>query len=369
MAKKLSDAEARQVMIMAGVEPLVTYPGNLIQWKSRCNRCGKTIYPTRSNVQRGQGACKHCGTVEAHSKARLSDDAARNEMIRKGNFTPFESILFMGVDTPWDGICNFCGRKGSPTLTNVRKTKSGCASCGNRKKAERERLQLAPKAYRVMILNWVKPIVPFPGVARSWKGICLRCKRVITPKLHNIQSGQGACKYCDGNRLSKEDKERILFLSGFESLEESSNTNKKSLARCIRCGLVYGVRVSSLRQGMGCRGCMKTGFNANKPAIVYLVGNESRNVIKIGIMNLTTNRIKQHARQGLTLIEELQVSGQLALTIETEVIRWWREDLKQPPYGKAQEFPYGGHTETVSWSAVNPTNTWDYVLKIAASFH
>jgi len=113
---------------------------------------------------------------------------------------------------------------------------------------------------------------------------------------------------------------------------------------------------------------MKTGFNVNNPAVLYLVGNKSRNVVKVGIMNLTANRLKQHARQGLVLINELQVSGQLALTAETEVIRWWREDLKQPPCGKAKEFPYGGHTETVSWSAVNPTKTWEYILKIAASF-
>lgn len=367
MAKKLDDSSARVLMLKAGVEPLVAYPGNLKRWKCKCLKCGAIVYPMRSNVQKGQGACRHCGTKEAHSKTKLSDDTARQEMISTGNFTPFDSQPFQGVDTPWQGICNFCGRKNSPTLTNVRKTKSGCASCGNRKKAERERLQLAPMAYRVMILNWVKPLVPFPGVARSWKGMCLRCKRVISPKLHNIQSGQGACQYCDGNRLSKEDRERILFLSGFETLEESSNTNKKSLARCVRCGLTYGVRVSSLRQGIGCRGCMKTGFNANKPATLYLVGNETRNIVKVGIMNLNTTRIKQHARQGLVPINELEMSGQLALTVEAEVIRWWREELGQPPCGKVNEFPYGGHTETVAWSAVPPSKTWSYVLKIAAS--
>ena len=112
---------------------------------------------------------------------------------------------------------------------------------------------------------------------------------------------------------------------------------------------------------------MKTGFQANKPALLYLVGNKSRKIVKVGIMNIGTKRIRQHSLQGLELINELELGGQKALTIEAEVIRWWRDDLKQPPSGKAEEFPYGGHTETVSWSAVPPDKTWDYVLKFASS--
>jgi hypothetical protein len=368
MSKRLDDDEARIVMIKAGVEPLVTYPGNVKRWKSKCVKCGAIIYPMRSNIQKGQGACKPCGTAKAHSKTRLKETSARREIIRIGNFTPFEHAPFLGVDVPWEGICNFCGKRSKPTLTNVRKTKSGCASCGNRKRAERERLQLAPKAYRIMILNWAKPLVPFPGVAREWKSMCLRCKRLINPKLHNIKNGQGACQYCDGARLSKDESDRILYLSGFEALEETSNANKKILARCVRCKIEYGVRVSSLRQGIGCRSCMKTGFDPRKSAILYLVGSEARKVVKVGITNVVTKRMRQHMLQGLELIHEIELSGQMALTIEAEVIRWWREELNQPPSGAADEFPYGGHTETVSWSAVAPDETWNYVLKMASSF-
>ena len=182
MARRLDDKAARKLMLDAGVEPLVPYPGNLKRWKSRCLRCGAIVFPMRSNVQKGQGACKPCGTFEAHSKARLTDVDARKEISEIGNFTPFDDEPFVGVDAPWPGICNYCGCKRSPTLTNVRKTKSGCSSCGNRKRAERERLLFAPKAYRIMILNWVKPLEPYPGVASKWKSVCLRCERVISPK-------------------------------------------------------------------------------------------------------------------------------------------------------------------------------------------
>jgi hypothetical protein len=41
MAQRLSDAEARKVMIKAGAEPLVPFPGTSKPWKCRCLKCKK----------------------------------------------------------------------------------------------------------------------------------------------------------------------------------------------------------------------------------------------------------------------------------------------------------------------------------------
>jgi recombinational DNA repair protein (RecF pathway) len=51
---------AAAVMQAAGLEPLVTYPGNGTPWECRCLRCLRVVRPRYSSVSAGQGGCRHC---------------------------------------------------------------------------------------------------------------------------------------------------------------------------------------------------------------------------------------------------------------------------------------------------------------------
>jgi hypothetical protein len=59
------------------------------------------------------------------------------------------------------------------------------------------------------------PQNPFPGVNKSWKSMCKKCKKIVSPRLSTVLSGSG-CKYCKrmaGSQKQKisKDKAEILF--------------------------------------------------------------------------------------------------------------------------------------------------------------
>ena len=73
MTKRLSDTEARQIMIDAGAEPLVAFPGTSRPWLSKCLKCKKEISPTLGNVKnQGTRACAYCAKKKVHT-----DDAVK----------------------------------------------------------------------------------------------------------------------------------------------------------------------------------------------------------------------------------------------------------------------------------------------------
>jgi hypothetical protein len=47
-------------MILGGATPLTPFVNTKTPWKSSCNACGASIYPTLGNIISGAGPCKHC---------------------------------------------------------------------------------------------------------------------------------------------------------------------------------------------------------------------------------------------------------------------------------------------------------------------
>lgn len=52
--------DAAALMRKAGLDPKAPYPGSNTKWKCRCTRCGKTVWPRYSTIQRGCGGCWYC---------------------------------------------------------------------------------------------------------------------------------------------------------------------------------------------------------------------------------------------------------------------------------------------------------------------
>lgn len=63
--KKKTAAEL--VMLNAGVRPLDPYVSNTSKWRCECLTCHREITPVVVNVQKGQGACIHCGYDKARA--------------------------------------------------------------------------------------------------------------------------------------------------------------------------------------------------------------------------------------------------------------------------------------------------------------
>lgn len=58
----VKEAEAVNIMLKAGVEPLEPYPGYDKRWLVRCKTCGGKSKPQYKNILKGQGGCFRCGS-------------------------------------------------------------------------------------------------------------------------------------------------------------------------------------------------------------------------------------------------------------------------------------------------------------------
>ena len=93
MAKRLSDQDARQIMINAGAKPLVAYPGTSNPWLCKCLKCKKEISPTLGNIiNNGTKPCAYCSKKKVHP-----DDAVK--FMRKAGLEPLAP--YPGSNTKW----------------------------------------------------------------------------------------------------------------------------------------------------------------------------------------------------------------------------------------------------------------------------
>ena len=80
MPKRLTDIDARKVMISAGLTPLVQYPGANKPWKSKCRKCKQIVSPHYSSIQSGTG----CGVCAG--KVVIPEMAIK--LMKKANLKP-----------------------------------------------------------------------------------------------------------------------------------------------------------------------------------------------------------------------------------------------------------------------------------------
>jgi hypothetical protein len=100
-----------------------------------------------------------------------------------------------------------------------------------------------------------EPLDAYPGASRPWRCRCLRCLREITPRLDNVRTGCGPCRYCSGQGVDPQEAVAAMRLAGLEPLEPYPGAVKPWRCRCVRCGREVHPRYGSIRKGHGCRWC------------------------------------------------------------------------------------------------------------------
>jgi len=102
------------------------------------------------------------------------------------------------------------------------------------------------------------------------------------------------------------------------------------------------------------------------PALVYLVAHADLRAVKVGVSEADGSRIAQHRRRGWQLVAAFQVStGKTAVSIEREVLRWWRTKLGLPACVQQQDMPQGGWTETADAGRVDLAATVARMCELA----
>jgi hypothetical protein len=405
-ALRLTDAEAREVMIAAGLEPLEPYKGNNVPWKCKCLECGETVEPSRGNIKRG-GGCNYCGYRKAGTALRLTDAEAREVMIAagleplepyKGSNGPWkcrclkcgrsvspargaiqggggciycsgkkvdeeEAVKAMcaaGVepqvpypgrsDEPWECKCLKCGRTVSPTWDNVKQSKRGCIYCSGRKVDEEE-------VIATMRDKGLEPLEPYKRAEDPWKCKCLKCGKTVTPRWSSIKQDEGGCIYCAGIKVDEKEAVAAMRAASLEPLVPYPGADEPWECKCLKCGRTVAPSRSNIKKGQGsCKYCAEHGFDLTQPATVYFIEHPEKRALKVGVTGdaAKQNRLSYHERCGWNIIQTWNCAdGSQAFSLEKKVLDYWRTDLGAPMFLRASDMPDGGWTETVDSLAVD----------------
>lgn len=343
----LTEAEAVEMMLNAGVKPLTSYPGTKVGWKSVCLTCQNIVSPRLGNIRSGQKACGYCSGV----RVNVNDAIKLFETI---NLKPLTE--YPGAQKPWLSQCLRCGSEVSPSYTSVQQGNGGCVFCaGNRITLDQVMGTMKDAGY--------EPLEPYVSSSKRWKCKCLNCGKVSTPRYNDVQQGN-RCGYCSKVRVDEDDAVRIMLGAKLEPQEPFKTANTKWKCKCLTCGNVVFPRYGTIQAGYGgCGFCVEYGFNLEQPAIIYLITNEKLSAHKIGITNLydskENSRMRKHRQNGWLTFKITEFStGQSAVQVENQVIDWLRNEKGLKQFLTAEQMPQGGWTETVDASEIDLPTIW-----------
>ena len=192
-SQTIPDDEAVAIMVAAGVQPLVEYPGGLNAWLCQCLTCKRICSPSLSNITRGQGSCRHwAGKWDA-------DDC--ENLMRKSGLEPLEP--YPGSHTPWRCRCMVCGGEVEPHFSSVKHEGSGCRICDGQ-------LVTNEEAVAVMRAAGLEPLTDYVNATSAWPCRCSRCEEVVTPTYSSVRGG-GGCRICNHGGFNPS-KPAIVYL-------------------------------------------------------------------------------------------------------------------------------------------------------------
>lgn len=200
--KVIEERVAVEVMLSAGLEPLVPYAGANAPWPCRCDACGAQVSPSYSNVRNGNGGCKFC------AGNALLDHQVAAERMRAAGLEPL--VAYSGRHKPWRCRCMTCGLEVSPAYGGIQSGQGGCRYCAGK--------AVDPEAaVELMRAAGLEPLVPYPGGGEPWLSRCTSCDAEVAPRYAGVRAGQGGCRPCAWN-LSLPGRSMGVYLMTNEAL-------------------------------------------------------------------------------------------------------------------------------------------------------
>ena len=348
---------AAVLMVEHGLEPLEPYPGASRPWRCRCLRCGAEVTPRYSNIKQGWGGCRTCWKAASSARQRGPEREAI-EVMRAAGLEPMEP--YQGAMTPWRSQCRTCGNRVAPLLNNIKKGQGGCKWCAS--------CAVDPQdAGAIMRSAGLDPLTAYPGRNMPWPCRCQRCLRTVTPRYGAVRAGSG-CRYCNDTAIKPDAAADLMRKAGLEPLEIYPGALRPWKCRCHKCGRTVQPCYSTIQRGSGgCRWCRNSGFKSSEAALVYLIAHPGYSAAKIGITDAAGSRLTKHSQRGWQVLATVRVPGEQALSIEKEILDWWRGGLALPVHLGKQEMPQGGWTETVDSTEIDLAATIQRIRDLAVA--
>ena len=301
--QKTSETRALKIASQLGLKPLSEYPGAHGTWELECIRCGNITRKKAQGVLSSRG-CRKCSSKNAGATKKEKNSDKANAAFIKADLRPL--VSYPGANSPWTSQCLGCGQIVSPRYSGISSGQGGCTACGIKRRAK-SRATSQEDALAILSASQARPLVSYPGAAKPWKSICLKCGMTVSPSLQNLKTGHGACK---------------------------------------RCSMVSA----------------DSSFDFFGPAILYLVENPTLEAFKIGIAGKGTNRVSEHKRNGWFLREQIETPyGYQVWFAEGKVLAWLRADMRIQACVDSDAMPQGGFTETFPFGSIDPNRVWSQV--------
>lgn len=351
LPRRLTDEEARPVMLAAGLEPLVPYPGGHTLWKSLCLICGNIVTPTYKDIKTGKSrGCRFCAK-QRESPLRMPLEVAA-KIALTASLKPLEP--FPGASNPWLCLCLKCGKMIKPRITIIKKYGSRCGYCARN-------IVDIEDAINVMITARLKPLVDYPGSDIPWLCECLDCGSRVTPRFGSVKQGS-RCKFCSklkaglSIRIAEHKAIEIMLSSGVQPIEAYPGSMLPWKSKCTTCDRITSPSYHNVKSGQSsCRYCAISyrGLSINDTALIYLIRSDCLSALKIGIGKEGSDRLINHKLNGWVPLKVWnEIAVDVARAAEARVLRNWRK-AGIPVACTKEQMPQGGWTETVPLDMVD----------------
>ncbi len=341
-------------LLALGIQPLEPFKTSHAKWKSQCLRCQNKIQPSYHDINQGSGGCKFCSPNFVNLKKIM-------EVMKKAGLEPLEK--YSNSKNPWKVKHDKCGRTFKVVYANLRGG-SSCRYCAGK-------AVIPSEAVAIMEKYGMKPLAKYPGAKKSWKCRCQVCKRTIYPSYGATSSRGHSCPYCSGNKVDPKDAVKLMKLNSIQPLVPFPGAVVPWKSKCTVCLRVVTPRYTAIRSGQGgCKYCANWGIDYAGKGFLYLMTNDEFGSHKIGITgetrNLAGDRIKKHEKSGWKLFRKLEFeTADQAFLIEQAALKWLRDEKRLPAFLSEFELPQGGYTETVDASEIDLATIWAKVEELS----
>jgi hypothetical protein len=244
--------EAHNLLVGFGFEPLTKYPGIEQPWAAIHVLCGHEVSPKLGKLKAGEGGCRFCRTggfdagapaklylishtsfkavkigITKDSESRLLQhknegwkinythscrgdialmaedfvlDRWRNQLglkpflkkaqMPQGGYTETVEMKKINIQSEWRVIKSYLKTIPIEALPDISPRNSKVPKLTRDWRKER-----ITKALADMKSMGFKPLTSYPGVSEPWKSKCLKCGKIVTPRLTNVRRGHG-CRAC-----------------------------------------------------------------------------------------------------------------------------------------------------------------------------
>lgn len=284
MAKRISNQDAKEMLLAAGLEPLEDYKGSKVRIKCIHKVCGNLCYPMLEKVKLGQIGCKPCRYKTVSEKLRLSEADAK-KLMKGAGYIPLEP--YTNALTKWKCKHILCGTVVYPLLNQIQQGSGGCSSCGHATTGLKRR-NSTNDVLKVLAANQFTLVGKYQGAEKKMRVRCDVCGSEIDAIFSVIsrKSGRG-CKPCAINeariryRMDLNEVRSRLKDSHMKLLGEYVNSNTPVACKCLKCGVVRSIRISVLLKGSGCRPCALAAAGKRRRTSEFTALEAMRNIGKV----------------------------------------------------------------------------------------